>query len=98
MGLKTKPSAGTRVRLTGKFLASTGQTTGGDGPSRWLTVDCGCGLCSGGRYVATDEKYPEALRLQMWGDLPEAERPLYRHIAIGNLEIVGANPKAKDYT
>ena len=33
----------------------------------------------------------------MFGDLPEAEQPRYRAIALGNLEVVGAKPKAKDY-
>lgn len=97
MGLKTKPAVGTAVRLTGAFLKNTGQQAGDEGAKRWKIVECGCGLCVLGKHAATDEKHDDAYRAKMWGDLPEAERPLYRHVALSNLEIVGAKPKAEDY-
>jgi hypothetical protein len=97
MGLKTKPASGQTVRMTGVFLKSTGQQKGGDGPKRWKVLACACGLCVLGKHVSIDEPYDDAYRAKMWGDLPENERPKYRHVAIANLEIVGAPPKAEDY-
>jgi hypothetical protein len=95
-GLAVVPPAGTVVRMTGHHLRSTGQIAGGEGQSRWLTLACACGLCAGGGFVAVNEEHEQAYRLAMWGDLPESERPRYRHIAIANLQIVGARPKAGD--
>ena len=46
MGLKTAPKAGTVVRLTGKFLAQTGQQKGPEGMGRWKVVTCTSGLRS----------------------------------------------------
>ena len=91
-GLSARPAPGTKVRLTGYYLASTGQQTGSEGASRWLVVDCACGLCRLGRHCAVNEPEPQ----DMYLDLPPAERPQWRHFAIGNLQIVGAPPKAGD--
>lgn len=46
---------GSTVKLSGKFLRDTGQVIGGEGCKRWTTVECGCGLCLGGSYVAVNE-------------------------------------------
>lgn len=110
MGLKTVPVAGTVVRLTGKFLAQTGQQRGTEGTSRWTVVDCTsgaidkyeagspCGLCRGGQHVATNEPALAASDPTGYEDVPEAARKtMKRHFHIGNLEIVGAPPKADDY-
>jgi len=120
MGLKTQPKAGTKVRLTGKFLAQTGQQRGSEGMGRWTVVDCvsglrsipkvagspvaweatgkPCDLCAGGQHVATNEPALAASDPTGYEDVPEAVRKtMKRHFAIGNLEIVGAPPKAEDY-
>lgn len=94
-GLKSA-APGDRVRLTGYFLAATGQQVGDEGFKRWTVVACECGLCKNGGHVAVDEKHSDEYRAQWWGDLPEAERPLYRHVALGNLERIGAPPRACD--
>ncbi len=90
-GLKAMPPVGTKVRLTGKFLQSTGQFKGREGASVWQVV--------GGSdpFVYVNEPLDEEYRKQMWGDLPEAERPKWRTFHKGNLQIVGAKPKAEDY-
>jgi hypothetical protein len=36
---------GRRVRLTGRFLRSTGQVTGDEGGKRWTIRECNCDLC-----------------------------------------------------
>jgi len=95
-GLQAVPPAGTKVRLTGYFLKSTGQQRGSEGLSRWTVQACACDLCKTGRFVCTDERFEDSYRTIMWGDLPLAERPEFRHIACGNLEIVGGKPKAAD--
>jgi hypothetical protein len=91
-GLKAQPPPGTKVRFTGKFLSSTGQYT--LAPHVWRVIGPTPGMPN---HVQVDEKYDDEYRKMMWGDLPENERPLYRSIALGNLQIVGAKPKAADY-
>jgi hypothetical protein len=49
------------------------------------------------QHVYVNEPVPEEDRVAWYGDLPEEERPRWRAIALGNLEVVGAKPKAKDY-
>jgi hypothetical protein len=93
-GLSDMPPIGTKVRLTGTFLKNTGQQRGGEGASRWKIIGPVPGMP---QHVYVDEKYDDEYRKMMWGDLPEVERPKYRAIALGNLEIVGAKPKAGDY-
>lgn len=103
-GLATRPQPGKRVRLTARFLACTGQQHGSEGSKRWTVVECACGLCAGGRHVAVDEplcSHPDDESdpmTRLYLDLTVAERrALRRHIALGNLEIVGAKPRAADY-
>lgn len=71
---------GQTIRLTGKFLASTGQTRGGESMAKWTVLACSCGLCAGGRMVCTNEPR----------ELYEDEDPTvlqYRHIARANVEV-----------
>jgi hypothetical protein len=93
-GLKEVPPPGTKVRLTGHFLKSTGQHAGSEGTSVWQVIGPVPGMP---HHVYVNEKHPESYRQMMWGDLPESERPVYRAFALGNLQIVGAKPKAADY-
>lgn len=52
---------GDKFKLTGKFLKFTGQQTGSAGQSKWTAVECGCGLCKLGDFVAGDERRDDAL-------------------------------------
>jgi len=100
MGLKKKPEPGTKVRLTGVFLRNTGQMTGDEGRKRWTVQSCECGLCKCGKpgFVAVDEPHQAALDPKGYEDVPPEKRAkMLRHVACGNLEIVGAKPKAEDY-
>jgi hypothetical protein len=90
-GLSNQPAPGTRVRLTGYFLKATGQQAGGEGHKRWTVMPCGCELCRSGRFVAIDEPATD-----FYDDVPPEQRPKWRHVAIGNLMIVGAPPRAAD--
>jgi len=77
---------GTRVRLTGAFLRSTGQVAGPEGSSIWTIVACDCVLCAdrmtGWRFVAVDEDGFEGA---------------LRHINAANLEAIGSRPRAANY-
>ena len=97
-GLKQAPPPGTKVRLTGYFLKCTGQTTGGEGQSRWTVVACACGLCKTGRYLATDEPngYTEADGYTRAELDDESNGLRWRHFALANLQVVGAPPRAAD--
>lgn len=99
MGLSKKPPPGTKVRLTARFLACTGQQKGSEGLGRWLVEAHDCGMCRAGSHVAVNEPAFGADDPNgMYADLSADERKkLRRHFAIGNLEIVGAPPKAEDY-
>lgn len=88
---------GARVRFTGSYLASTGQQTGPEGLSVWTVQACQCGLCAGGGFACTNEALEPRQVAEVWGDLPEAERPKWRHINLANLMRVGGKPKASDY-
>lgn len=100
-GLQVCPPVGTKVRLTGYFLKSTGQVTGSEGASRWLVVACACSLCASGRYAAVNEpnNYTEADGYSR-AELDDAKAGknglLWRHFALANLQVVGAPPKAAD--
>jgi len=72
--MQTKYPAGTRVRLTTKFLRSTGQVSGSDANGKWLVQDCSCGLCARGGFVATNQR--------------NVDDDGQRHIAIGNVQAV----------
>lgn len=91
-GFATLPPPGTRVQLTGYFLACTGQYAGSDGASRWLVQECACALCRDG-FCAVNEPISNP---EMYADVPEAQRPKWRHINLTNLQIVGKLPKAAD--
>jgi hypothetical protein len=82
---------GTQVKLTGKFLQSTGQARGGEGLSKWIVQACDCGLCKGGEHVRTDERRPDAYCESMWTaeELEQHPSLRFRHIAKANLFIVG---------
>jgi hypothetical protein len=101
-GLQVRPPVGSRVRFTGYFLKSTGQQTGDEGGKRFTVVaDCGYGAhCAchrdSGDQVAVDEQIEDQ---SLWYSDVVSSRPdglLMRHIALGNLELVGAPPKAAD--
>lgn len=102
-GLRRKPIVGTVVRLTGAFLRSTGQIAGGEGQSRWKTVDCPCRNCSddawsrGGALVAVNEPHSCQEDPRGYEDIPPEKRPKWRHINAANLEAMGAPPRAADY-
>ncbi len=76
--MRTKPTPGTRVRMTGEFLRITGQQRGAEGLSQWTVRECSCGLCKLGRHVAVDECQRANPALD-----PDAS---WRHICFGNLE------------
>jgi hypothetical protein len=82
---------GTRVRLSGKFLASTGQRTGRAGLDRWTVRACVCDLCARGDFVCTDEMRDPAYLATMWTREEIAAHPslAWRHINRANLTIVG---------
>jgi hypothetical protein len=85
-GLQTRPAIGTRVRFTGYFLKCTGQVSGPEGLARFTIVACTCGLCASDRFVAVDEPAFD----------PDPDQSPHRHIALGNLQIIGAPLKACD--
>jgi hypothetical protein len=94
-GLQVRPPAG----LTRYFLRATGQVRGGEGSKRWTVLEVGtCGfgpacLCRNG-FAAVDEEISK----EGYEDVvsTRANGRLMRHISLGNLEIVGAPPKAAD--
>ena len=103
-GLKVAPPAGTKVRLTGYFLKCTGQVKGGEGSSRWTVIDPSeSGFAErdclpSNRFVYTNEPIDVETQRTMFSDIKStrADGRLMRSIAIANLEIVGAPPKAAD--
>lgn len=96
-GLQSQPLPGTKVRLTGYFLRCTGQVTGSEGQSRWIVVACACSLCKTGDYIATDEPSGrKAGEGHTQAELDSEPGLAWRHFAIGNLQIVGAAPRAAD--
>jgi hypothetical protein len=82
---KSKLAVGDKVRLTGKFLRSTGQGVGNEGRKTWTVT----GLS--GPFVTTDEKHPESYVSQMWTPEEVATDPTlcYRKINAANLFKVG---------
>ncbi len=91
------PPFGSKVRLTGIFLRNTGQIAGGEGQSRWLTVECPCRLCEKGDFVAVNEPHLCQEDPRGFEDIAPEDRPKWRHINAANLEVVGAKPRACDY-
>lgn len=73
-------NVGDKIKLTGKFLASTGQRTGPEGLSTWIVVACDCGLCKSGDFVATNER-------SIYADEPDMSP--HRHFNRGNVFKAG---------
>lgn len=64
-------------------------------PGHWTSTGEPCDLCKRGEHVAVNEKMDTSVGYE---DLTVEQRAaMMRHIHIGNLEIVGAPPKAEDY-
>ena len=100
-GLKVAPPAGTKVRLTGYFLKCTGQQRGPEGLARWTVIpagESGFGVDDRAGFVYTNEPIDVETQRTMFSDIKSsrADGRLMRSINIGNLEIVGAPPKAAD--
>jgi hypothetical protein len=107
-GLKVAPTAGTKVRLTGYFLKCTGQVKGEEGSKRWTVLDpsesgfayvnTAANRRDAGTFVYVDEEIDAETQAIMFSDIKStrADGRLMRSINIGNLEIVGALPKAAD--
>jgi hypothetical protein len=100
-GLKVAPPAGTKVRLTGYFLKCTGQQCGPEGLARWTVIpagESGFGVDDRAGFVFVNEPVDVETQRALWSDIKStrADGRLMRTIAIGNLEIVGAPPKAAD--
>ncbi len=104
MGLRPDEiMVGAVVRLTGRFLRTTGQEASSEGAKRWTIVACDCGICVQNawrdandkavdfRLVAVNEPHeaqtPEGAKF--YADLAPADRPKWRHINAANLEIDG---------
>jgi len=77
-------SPGTKVRLSGKFLRSTGQISGGEGSKVWTVLDAPCS----DRLVAVDEERacPEDFTPEEYAADPSLK---WRRIAKANLTVVG---------
>ncbi len=75
---------GTRVRLSGKFLRSTGQIAGGEGSKVWVVMDAPCSE----RLVAVNEERscPEDFTPEEYAADPSLK---WRRIAKANLTVVG---------
>lgn len=71
------------MRLTGKFLACTGQRKGEEGQKRWTVRECPCGLCRAGGHVAVDERTDTGCYTAE--ELEEMPYLVWRHVAVGNL-------------
>lgn len=95
--MKTRPEPGSKIRLTSAFLRSTGQSRrDAEGGRTWTVLACSCGLCAGGNFACTDQEHDPAYRASTWGDLPEDQRPRYRHLAVDNVEVIGrAEPEPR---
>lgn len=85
--MRTRPEPGTRVRLTGAFLRSTGQVAGDEGRRRWVVQACDCAGCRT-TLVCTDQATPADYLESMWTARELADNPSlrWRHIAFANLE------------
>ena len=88
-GLQSPPPVGSRVRLTGSFLKSTGQQRGREGASVWTVVG------NTPSFVIVNE--PADTSYFTPAEMAADPSLKWRRINKGNLEIVGAKPKAGDY-
>ena len=77
-----KAIVGSRVRLSGKFLRSTGLVVG---QKNWTVVACDCGLCRSGNHCAVNEPHHCQTNPAGYEDIAAEDRPKYRHIHIANL-------------
>jgi len=76
-------TVGSKIKLTEKFLRSTGQLTGSAGMDCWIVQSCLCKQCIKGDWVCTNER---ALTDMYTAAELEAEPYLaFRHIALVNL-------------
>lgn len=81
---------GTSIRLTGKFLRSTGQAVGGEGQSVWIVKECPCTVCKRDFVCTNEERSPEALALNYTADELAAMPHLrFRHFNLHNVCAVG---------
>jgi len=86
--MKTKKAfrdfaVGDKVRLTGKFLKSTGQYSGKEGQSVW-TIQ---GFTNEGRWAIVDE--PADTSYYTADEIASDPTLAFRRIAVGNLYICG---------
>ncbi len=81
---------GDRVRLSGKFLRSTGQGVGGEGRKTWTVK-----ALSFGFVVVDEELSPAALQGYTAEELAADPHLRYRRFAPGNLVRVGT-PSHRD--
>ncbi len=91
-GLKTMPPVGTKVRLTGVYLKSTGQQRGSEGSSVWRVLGR-----SGDSFVIVDQELHDWRSMFSPAELAADPSLKWRRINKANLQIVGAKPKAEDY-
>jgi hypothetical protein len=85
MAHKRAIQVGDRVKLTSKFLRSTGQYTGSEAQSVWTVT----GLCHDGRWAITDEPaYSADAGYYSAEELAEDPTLRFRRIAVGNLQCV----------
>ena len=97
-GLKVLPPPGTTVRLTGIFLKNTGQHRGGEGASRWKVLpwsESGFPGPASDSFVVVNEPQDPSYYSDITSTRSDGQ--FMRLINKGNLEIVGAKPKAEDY-
>lgn len=83
-------TVGTKVRLTSKFLRSTGQYTGRAPQSKWTVRACECKSCGTNRFICTDEPHDAAYVAATWAPEEVAANPevAWRHINVANVERV----------
>lgn len=74
---------GTRVRLSGKFLRSTGQLAGGEGRKVWAVLD----IETAAHWIVVDE--PACTDRYTAAELGKEPSLAFRRIAKANLVIVG---------
>lgn len=80
----SKFAVGDRVRLTGKFLRSTGQIAGGEGQSVWTVTGF-----SGASRVVTDQPLSAAsLESYTAAEIEQDPTLRFRRIAVANLQKV----------
>ncbi len=79
-------TSGSIVKLTGNYLISTGQRTGGEGLKRWVAQFCSCPLCKTGRFIAVDEPSTTEWTKEELESEPGIK---YRHLNKETISIVG---------